>query len=236
MGEPTFPPLLQGYGVTGAMDPFDQAQAQAALGCDAGLVVHNVQADRLRAAMVFAPEVPLDQAMVMLPACGIGFQNALGALAPPEVAVHLEWAGGIRVNGASCGFFQAASSGTDGSQAPDWLVIGLEVPFIQPSNAPGLTPDQTALYDEGCVDIDPAQLLESWARHMLVWINRWSDEGTGPLHREWMGLAHGVGEAATVGDQAGTFVGVDEHFGMLLRDDKTTHLIPLRMILKGHAP
>ena len=59
------------------------------LGCDAGLVVHNISPDTLRAAIVFAPEVTLEEAIVMLPTCGIGFQNALGALAPPAVAVHL---------------------------------------------------------------------------------------------------------------------------------------------------
>ena len=100
---PSFPPLLRGEQVGGATDPFDKARALAALGCDGGTVVYNPQVDRLRAAMVFAPEVPLEQAMTMLPVCGVGFQNALGALAPPEVAVHLDWDGAIFVNGARCG-------------------------------------------------------------------------------------------------------------------------------------
>ena len=95
---PTFPPLLTGIAVTGRVEPFDRARALAALGCDAGTVVHNVTADRLAAALVLAPEVPLSRAMAMLPACGLGFQNALGALGPPEVAVHLDWAGGLRRN------------------------------------------------------------------------------------------------------------------------------------------
>ena len=81
---PVFPPLLTG---AQAEDPFAQACAEARQGCDAGLVLYNLGPSVLQAAIVFAPEVPLAQAMAMLPLCAVGFQNALGALAPPEVAV-----------------------------------------------------------------------------------------------------------------------------------------------------
>ena len=105
-----FPPLMTGMAIKGRdSDPFDTAIAQATLGVDAGLIVYNLEADRARATLVLAPDVALTQAMAMLPVAGIGFQNALGALAPPEVAVHLEWNGGIRINGAKCGGFQIAA-------------------------------------------------------------------------------------------------------------------------------
>ena len=64
----------------------------------------------------------------MLPVSGIGFKMRL-ARAPPEVAVHLEWNGRIRVNGAKCGGFQIAASTTDADQQPDWLCIGLDLPL-----------------------------------------------------------------------------------------------------------
>ncbi|WP_299849129.1 biotin/lipoate--protein ligase family protein [uncultured Roseovarius sp.] len=232
MTEPTFPPLMSGQAVSGNIDPFEKACAMAALGCDAGLIVHNVTANRLMAAIVMSPEVPLEDAMAMLPTCGIGFQNALGALAPPEVAVHLEWAGGIRINGASCGEMHVGAGGTDPAQEPDWLVVGLDLPLMQIAERPGDTPDQTALYDEGCADVDPTALLESWARHTLVWITRWDTDGVAPLHAEWRGLAHGIGEEVAQNGLSGTWLGVDERFGMLIRDGETTHLIPLSTILE----
>ena len=229
---PSFPPLMTGFAVEGAIDPFDKARSMATLGCDAGTVVHNIQADRVRAAMVFAPEVPLEAAMAMLPVCGVGFQNALGALAPPEVAVHLEWSGQIRVNNARCGRLRAAASGNDPTVEPDWLVIGLDVPILQTATDPGRTPDVTALYDEGCAEVDPTQLIESWARHTLVWVNRWEDDGNRPLHTEWMGLLQGVGDPTEMFDVSGTFLGVDDQFGMLIRDEETTHLIPMSRVLE----
>ncbi|MBE0452593.1 biotin/lipoate--protein ligase family protein [Roseovarius autotrophicus] len=230
---PSFPPLLTGIAVTGAIEPFNKARAMAALGCDAGTVVHNITADRIAAALVLAPEVPLGRAMAMLPACGVGFQNALGALGPPEVAVHLDWAGGIRVNGARCGRLRVAAGTSDPAALPDWLVIGLEVPLVLLTDRPGEHPDETALYEEGCAEVEPVALLEAWARHTLVWITRWEDEGTRALHAEWRGLAWGMGEETTQGNLTGTWLGVDEDFGMLLRDQETTHLIPLTTVLEA---
>ena len=232
MSEVAFPPLLSGHEVSGQEDPFGTACKKAILGCDAGLVTYNLAADRLRAALVFAPEVPLRQAMAMLPTCGVGFQNALGALAPPEVAVHLEWQGQIRVNGARCGTLRCAASSTDPDAIPDWLVIGLEVPLWPSSQDSGHTPDETALYAEGCADVEAPALLESWARHSLHWITRWEDSDAKALHTEWRGLAHGIGEDTVQAGMPGTFLGIDQDFGMLLRDKETTHLIPLTTLLE----
>ena len=104
-------------------------------------------------------------------------------------------------------------------------------------DAPGAAPDRTSLYEEGCVEVEPARLLESWSRHTLVWINRWSEEGARPLHAEWRGLAHGMGEEIALdrpdGPLHGTFVGIDERFGMLLRQGKETRLLPLSGLLRG---
>lgn len=229
---PVFPPLMRGEAVTGAADPFERAQALAALGCDGGTVVHNVQADRLRAAMVFAPEVPLRRALAMLPVCGLGLQNALGALAPPEVAVHLAWDGGIRVNGALCGGFRVAASGRDPEAVPDWLVVGLDLPILQTAADPGADPDRTALYDEGCAEVDPTTLLEAWVRHTLVWISRWDEDGAAPVHRDWLALVPDVGEAVARDGLSGVFLGVDEDFGMLVRAGEDTHLVPLSVLLE----
>lgn len=233
---PVFPPLFSGETLSGQADPFAKACTQAMLGCDSGLVVHNISVDRLRAAIVFAPETPLEQAAAVFIACGIGFQNALGALAPPEVAVHLGWSGNIFVNGARCGNLRIAASTDDPAEVPNWIVVGLDLPLIPADDvAPGDTPDETCLFEEGCVEVEPVRLLEAWVRHSLVWINRMEDEGNAPLHAEWRGLARDLGEEVSFSlagqDYAGTFMGVDEHFNMLLRQGKETGLVRLTACL-----
>lgn len=225
-----FPPQMYGEPVDD--DPLTHAAMRAVQGCDAGLVTYRIASDRLGAALVFAPEVPLRKAAAMLPLCGVGFQNALGALAPPEVAVHLEWPGDIRINGARCGALRALSSTLDPDETPDWLIIGLTLPLLSLTDAPGETHDETALYEEGCADVDPAQLIEAWARHVLNWIARWESEGVKALHTDWRGMAHGIGEPLTLGDDSGTFLGIDEDFGLILRRDTTTRVLPLTGLIK----
>ena len=196
-------------------------------------MVHDLGANTLRAALVFAPDVQLADAMAILPLCGVGFQNALGALGPPEVAVHLEWSGGLRINGATCGTLRVAASSADPTAEPDWMVIGLELPLWPANDAPGDTPDQTALYSEGCADVNAMELLESWVKHTLVGINTWTEDGVKSLHKDWRGLSYGIGEDISINKFSGTFLGVDEQFGMLIRAGKTTHLVPLTYLLEG---
>ena len=229
---PAFPPLLHGEAVP--RDAFRAACLRAAEGCDAGLVTHAITHDRLAAALVLAPEVPLADAVAMLPLCGVGFQSALGALAPPEVAVHLEWDGTVRVNGARCGGLRMASDTADTDAMPGWLVVGLDLAlWPEDDAAPGLAPDRTSLFAEGCGEVDPVHLLEAWARHSLLWIDRWETDGPRALHAEWAGLAYGMGETAERDARRGTFTGVDQRFGMLLRDDGgQTHVLPLTTLVE----
>lgn len=240
--DPSFPPLFQAHPVDESTDPFAKARALAALGCDSGVLVHSIAADRLRAAVVFAPEMPMEQAMQALCACATGFQNAFGTLAPPEVALHLTWDGDILVNGARSGRLRIAASEHDPRVVPDWLVVGLEV-WLSPQtkDEPGHTPDLTCLYQEGCAEVSPLELLEGWARHSLVWINGLIEGDSRALHNEWRELLHGVGSQVTQtvsGRQLhGTFLGTDADFAMLLRDGGDTQLIPLSALLsRKEAP
>lgn len=229
---PGFPPLLTGVQAPDGQAPFDKAVAQAMLGVDAGTLVYAMRDDMLDAALILTPECPLEDAMAMVMVAGLGFADALGALAPPEVGVHLCWPRDIRVNGALCGALRATASGFEPEAEPDWLVVGLTVPFMDMGPDPGTDPDRTTLYEEGCSEVLPKQLLESWARHSLTWINRWTDDGMPPIHEAWRAKAHGIGEDAEQDGQTGTFVGLDERGGMLLRTDAETRLIPLSTMLE----
>ena len=229
----TFPPLFTGEAVSGRTDPFAKACTQAMIGCDAGLLVHSITPDHIKAAIVFAPESPLEEAMVALIACGVGFQNAMGALAPPEVGVHLGWQGDIYVNGGRAGRLRVAASGTEPTQEPDWLVVGLELDLIpQGDGETGDQPNDTCLMMEGCGDISPIRLLEAWSRHTLVWLNDIDNDGPRSLHEHWRGLAKGLGEEISVQGNTGTFVGVDTQFGLLLKEGAETRLFPLSSLLE----
>lgn len=228
---PSFPPLMQGINTAGA-DPFEAACSEAAQGCDAGTILYDASPERLRAAIVLAPEVALSDAAAMLPLTGVALQNALGALGPSEMPVHLCWDGAIRVNGGLCGAVRGATDTQDADAEPGWLVTGFELVFARGNLAGGETPDETDLMSEGCGDLTPVDLLESWSRHLLNWISRWEDEGMGPLHTEWAGLAYGMGKDGTFLGKNGHFLGLDEKLGLLLRADGQTMLLPVTDLLE----
>ncbi|MBS1303722.1 biotin/lipoate--protein ligase family protein [Loktanella sp. SALINAS62] len=226
---PDFPPLFRGLDCTGH-DPVTAAVAAGRAGDDPGLVTYDLAADQLRAAILFAPEMPIDRAAIMLPLCAVGFQNALGVIGPPVLAIHLGWNGTIWVNGGRCGGLSMHAPSGDG--VPDWLVIGLRVALWPRDGEGGDTPDETALYAEGCADVAAPDLLEAWVRHSLSWLDTWDHHGVVDLHRDWTGLAHGMNEPVTFAGRSGTFVGMDENFGALLKEADTTALVPLTALRK----
>jgi len=235
---PSFPPLLKGM-AAGPANPFKIACDQARRGVDAGLVAWSAGEDRMRAALVLAPDEPLEAAMAAYIASGVGMQNALGAHAPAETAVQLEWSGGLRVNAGYCGRLRCFASARDPKAIPDWLVVGVDLTLRLPSDfEPGERPDHTALHLEGCRDIDTVLLLESWARHTLLWINELdSATGRAALNREWEGLAWKMGKSVTVSTRSerhvGTFLGVDENFGMILKTESgDTELISMSSMIE----
>lgn len=229
--EPVFPPRLRGERVAAGEAVMARAVSRAAIGIDPGLVVWHA-GDRLSAAVVLAPERPLGEAMGVVLAIANALADSIGALAPPEVAVHFDWPGGLRVNGARAGRLRAAASTSDPAVEPDWLVVGVEIDFLPPRDSPpdAAPPEDetTGLWAEGCGEITPVALLESATRHMLVWLNRFEDDGMPPVHRDWTARAWRLGEVL---DGAAIFVGLDERGGRLVRDGPQTRLDPLTLML-----
>ncbi|MBL4647227.1 MAG: DUF4444 domain-containing protein [Rhizobiales bacterium] len=230
--KPGFPPLLRGEALRPNLDPVTKAVSMAMRGIDPGLVVWSEDTISARAALILAPEEPLETAMGILFAAELGLSDSLGALAPPEVAVHFVWPDRIKVNGALCGHMYAVASTSDPKEEPDWLVLGMEVPIMPVHDAePGDMPDQTTLAEEGCGEITAPQLIENWARHTMVWISRFIDDGIAPLHAAWRDKCDMLGEEVE-SPQKGIFMGLDENGGMLLKNQDGTHVFPLTTMLE----
>ena len=228
------PPLFSGVAAEGP--PLTHAIRLAQSGCDGGTLVHGNCGASLEASMIFAPDTALVHAAQILPVTGIGLQNALGALAPPEVAVHLGWDGAIYVNGGHCGALTLIAPDPDPDNMPDWVIVALSLDLLPPDDDPGRTPDRTSLWAEGCGAIARTDLIEAWVRHSLVWINRWSDGELRALHREWIGLVHGLNKEVTQSGTTGTFHGVDETFAMLVKSGNTMRAIPLTRLAQLPDP
>ena len=223
---PHFPPLLTGEVVPPHTDPFDKAVSRAIAGVDSGTIFYSEAPETLRAALVLAPETPLEEAIQAVYVAQIGLAESLGALAPPEVPVHFEWPDRIKVNGALCGSVRFASDVSDPKAYPNWLVIGISVPFSHSVGEPGENPNQTCLYEEGCVEIAPMELLESWSKHTLLWLTYFMDSGFERVHNEWRPRCDTIGKQIEK-PRPGLFVGLDEKGRMLLRQDVMTDTVSL---------
>jgi len=233
---PSFPPLLRGERVPRGLDPFDKAIAAASTGAEAGAVFWSPDTAIARAALVLAPEVELGPALAMHFANAAALNDAIGALAPPEVGLHHVWPDGIKVNGAWCGALRADADTRNLSATPDWLVVGWALSFEFPAGInPGDAPEITALREEGCADLHPIRLIESWARHFLTWLHDWEQDGPKRLFDAWLERAEGRGEEV-VFDHAGAmwrgrFAGLDETGGMILQTASGMEILSLEAML-----
>ncbi len=231
--KPQFPPLLDGVETREGVDPFDKALADAQSGRgETGNLYWSSDDDVLRAALVFEPEQPLIDALPILFAVANGLNDCIGALAPPEVGLLHVWPTGIKINGAHCGAFRVQASSWQPDTVPEWIIIGLSLALSSNVTDPGERPDLTALAEEGCGHLSRVRLLESWSRHTLVWINRWADDGFRPIFEAWLARADGRGDAITLEDSTGTFLGLDEQGGLLLKTDSGPRTIPLAEALQ----
>jgi len=235
--EPQFPPLLKGVETRAGVDPFDKAVADAQTGrAEMGMLYWSPDDDTLRAAIVFEPEVPLLNAAPILCAVANGLNDCIGALAPPEVGVQHTWPDGIKLNGATCGGYRVQASSWHADTVPDWMIVGVTLAMTSTADDPGQRPDVTALAEEGCGHLSRVRLLESWSRHTLVWVNRWEEDGYRPIFEAWLARAAGRGGTVTVdtheGPVSGTFLGLDEHAGLLLKTDDGAATLPLLAALQ----
>ena len=110
--DPTFPPLLSGEKVSRDVDPFIKAVGASMMGCDPGTVFYAEDTNTLCAAITFAPEVPLKESVSVIHAVMLSLADSLGALGPPELAVHFVWPSQLKINAARCGELQFKASTT----------------------------------------------------------------------------------------------------------------------------
>jgi len=230
MPDPTFPPLLKGHDVPGTKSAFETACAHATSHeRGAGDVVWSRHASQIDIAIILEPDVPLGTAVQMLPLSMVAIGDCLGALTPPQVGLTFTWPGIIRLNGAHAGVMKAAAGGErDAKQVPDWMVVGLWLRHKREDKdlEPGEVPDQTWLSEEGCEDLTRTEIIESYSRHFLTWLNNWNEDGFKSVHASWLFRAHeSDAEIAFELEGAnfrGTMRGLDDNGNLLFEDEGAT--------------
>ncbi|MDF1606842.1 biotin/lipoate--protein ligase family protein [Hoeflea sp. YIM 152468] len=222
--EPEFPPLLMGHAVPAHEDPLRVALKGARQGSfSAGDLCWSMAETHARAAIILEPECSLAKALQMAPLLMVAIGDALGAIGPPNLALMYRWPTTLLVNGGEVGeVFLRQPEETGLTDTPGFIVLGFSVAMSLPAeifDAPGLASKTTALFEEGCGDLDRTQVLEAVARHFLSWIDAWEHEGFGAAHADFLGRmqpADSVSVQIGPVKHDGRMIGIDEDGGLLL--------------------
>jgi biotin-(acetyl-CoA carboxylase) ligase len=176
----------------------------------AGTLVHVGRFDLAEFAVVLEPDEPLRTARRALYAgmCALG--DALAVHAPPEKPINFDWPDGIRVDGGLVGGGRLGwPMGGDEAEPPQWLVFGAMIRTVaMGENEPGLRPLGSALEEEGFDDVGSGRLAETFARHLMVAIDTWQEQGFTALAKNYL---------ARLSPTAGIRRDIDENGDLLVR-------------------
>jgi hypothetical protein len=149
----------------------------------AGTLVWVRRFDVVEFAIVLEPEEPLAAARRAFYMGLCALYDALLVHAPPEKMISFVWPdvvlvdGGL-VAGARIGWPKRASE----KERPDWLVFGAMVrAAIMGAGEPGARPESASLEEEGFDELGSGRLVETFARHLMAWIDVFQQDGFRPV-------------------------------------------------------
>jgi biotin-(acetyl-CoA carboxylase) ligase len=181
------PPAFREVGLREAGDAFTHAKAIAGKE-GAGTLVWVRRFDLIEFAVVMEPEEPLAAARRVHYAGMCALFDALAVHAPPDKIIQFGWPDVIVVDG---GLVAGAQLGwpekTADTAVPPWLVFSAMVrAVIMGAGDPGSRPDAASLEEEGFDDLGSGRLIETFARHMMAWVDTWQTDGFQPIAKHYL--------------------------------------------------
>jgi biotin-(acetyl-CoA carboxylase) ligase len=154
----------------------------------AGTLVYVGRFDLAEFAVVLEPEESLRQARRAFYAGMAALADTLTAHAQPETAIAIDWPDSLSVNRGLVGGGRLAwPRGASENETPPWLVFGAMIRTVSmPGVDPGLHPLSTSLEEEGFTDVLAGQLVESFARHLMVALDAWQEVGFAAVAKNYL--------------------------------------------------
>jgi biotin-(acetyl-CoA carboxylase) ligase len=198
--ELTLPPPYSSVRLREFGDAFDRAVALAPQR-GAGTLVYVGRFDVAEFALILEPTDPLSQARRVFYAAMAALADALAGIAPPETAIHIEWPDALYVNWGLVGGGRLAWPRKVGEdEIPPWLVFGAMIRTALATGVdPGVTPDITALDQEGFAEISSSHVVESFARNFMQKLDAWQERGFGVVTKSYFErLSHESGQHSEI--------------------------------------
>jgi biotin-(acetyl-CoA carboxylase) ligase len=202
------PPPFRAVSLREVGDAFAHA-GKIAADAGAGTLVHVGRFDLAEFAVVLEPEEPLRLARRALYAGLVALGDAMAVYAPPEKPISFDWPDAVRVDGGLVGGARLAwPSGADEETVPAWLVFGAMIRTVAfGEDEPGLHPLAATLDAEG-FDLAGERLLESFARHLMVTLDTWQQEGFAEVAERYL---------SRLPSQSGVHYAIDDNGDLLLQ-------------------
>ena len=210
---PLLPPILTPIPVVNNVDVFSKAIAIAGKS-ETGTVLYSENPEYVEVAIILSPEVPKLKCNQMLYIMMVASGDAIGALAPPEVAVTYAFPGFIFLNRGEAGLVKVeVAPSNDDQSIPDWMVVGLKLRLNNnvEINENEINADVTSLADEGGGYVSRTRAIESLSRHFLAWVSQWEDEGFKPVTEVWNKRREETKVVTLKSGQEVSWVGLDEN-------------------------
>jgi len=153
----------------------------------AGTLVYVGRFDLAEFAVVLEPDEPLRTARRAFYTGMVALIDALLSHAPPEKPIAIDWPDAILIDRGLVGGGRLAwPEGAREDEPPPWLVFGGMIRTVSMTDNPGLHPMAAALEEEGFTDVAAAELVASFARHLMVHIDALHESGFGLVAKEYL--------------------------------------------------
>jgi hypothetical protein len=202
--EPVLPPGFSALALGEGGDAFAHARTHAdALG--AASLVWVRRFDLVEFAVVLEPAEPLRTARLAHYMAMTALADCLAVHVPAERPLVFAWPDALLLDGGLVGGGRLAWPDACGEdETPSWLVfgamirasasLGFETGLRRVGHGAGV-----ALDEIGMDDVEPLDLIESFARHLMLGVDEWSSKGPKAVCKRWLdrlpqaaGVRHGV--------------------------------------------
>ena len=179
--------------------------------------VWDSPAGNLYCSLVLRPKCTVAEAPQLCFVVALALFDGIGSVCEAGLVVSCKWPNDILLGDRKVAGILLECEAGDGPE-PAFVIVGLGVNVVSyPEDAAF---PATSLRAQGCASLSEIDVLEAFARHFLVWTDRWLDGGFAPVRKVWLQRAKGLGEPIRVrlGNEtlAGTFAGLDADGALIL--------------------
>lgn len=184
------PILPPGFTAVALDQPGSALGHAAAIAPEAGAatLIYVRRSDIAEFAVVLEPEEPLAAARHAHYLGMNAVADALASHCPPEMGIAFRWPDALLFDGGLIGGGRLLAPANAAEDAvPDWLVFGAMVRVSARLDFEADASRRSVAMDEtGFETLDPVDLIESFAHHLMLGVSEWQARGIKAVARRWL--------------------------------------------------